>query len=176
MQKEQMNEYIGTERIRATPMTRGDYCKLRGWTIPSDENPEDKGYLVEYTDGIMAGNVEGFDGYVSWSPKEQFENAYNCTGDGMTFGHAIEMMKLGKCVARKGWNGKNMYIWLYEGEVCDADWLGGVPFVKEIALQNEDKKAEYLPCIHMRTADSKVLTGWLASQTDMLATDWVLVG
>lgn len=177
-----LKEYIGTKRIRAgtnciraVGMVRWEYDTLRGRQTPADEDSLGLGYLVEYPDGGKP-NVEGFDGYVSWIPKEQFENAYNGVQDDMTFGHAIEMMKLGKCVSRKGWNGKNMYLWIYGGETVKADWCNAAPHVQAIAMQNENKEAEYLPCVCMRTADGKVLTGWLASQTDMFATDWVLVG
>lgn len=51
-------------------MTRGDYNKYRGWTIPVDENPEDAGYLVRYSED-----------YVSWSPKEVFDRAYLVVDD-----------------------------------------------------------------------------------------------
>ena len=67
--------YIGTKVINAFPMTRAEYNNLRGWTVPEDENPEDEGYLVEYTDGGKA-NVPGFAGYVSWSPADVFNRAY----------------------------------------------------------------------------------------------------
>ena len=40
-----MHKYIGTKLTEAEPMTRGDYNKYRGWTIPRNENPEDEGYL-----------------------------------------------------------------------------------------------------------------------------------
>lgn len=71
-----MIHYVGTKEIRATPMSRRDYNDLRGWTLPEDEDGDDEGYLVEYTDGGKA-NVEGFRGYISWSPKDVFERAYN---------------------------------------------------------------------------------------------------
>ena len=45
-----MKKYVGTKVIEAKPMTRGDYSKFRGWQIPADENPEDAGYLVKYSD------------------------------------------------------------------------------------------------------------------------------
>lgn len=67
--------YIGTKQVLAVAMTRGDYNILRGWTLPADENGADEGYLVEYMDGGKP-NLVGYAGYVSWSPKEQFENAY----------------------------------------------------------------------------------------------------
>lgn len=70
-----MNTYIGTKAIRAVPMTRIAYNQLRGWPLPADENGADEGYLVEYLDGGK-GNVPGYSGYVSWSPKEVFDRAY----------------------------------------------------------------------------------------------------
>lgn len=70
-----MQTYIGTKMIRAKAMTRGDYNKLRGWSIPADENPNDEGFLVEYLDGGKA-NHKDYDGYISWSPKDVFERAY----------------------------------------------------------------------------------------------------
>ena len=60
-----MKHFIGIKEVDAKPMTRGDYNKYRGWQIPADENPEDEGYLVKYSDS-----------YESWSPKEAFDKAY----------------------------------------------------------------------------------------------------
>jgi hypothetical protein len=75
-----MQHYVGTKIIKATPMTRGDYNVYRGWDIPADENPEDTGYLVEYTDGGQP-NHPKHDGYISWSPSAVFEGAYLPMGD-----------------------------------------------------------------------------------------------
>lgn len=61
-----MDKYIGTKLIEAKEMNLGDYNNYRGWKIPKNENPNREGYLVEYSDG-----------YISWSPKEIFEQAYN---------------------------------------------------------------------------------------------------
>lgn len=71
-----MKTYIGTKTILAKPMRREEYNIFRGWTLPPDEDGSDEGYLVEYTDGGKP-NVKGHVGYVSWSPKEQFEKAYH---------------------------------------------------------------------------------------------------
>ena len=60
-----LKKYVGVKLIEAKPMTRGDYNKYRGWIIPEDENPNDEGYLVKYSDD-----------YVSWSPKGVFDEAY----------------------------------------------------------------------------------------------------
>lgn len=70
--------YVGTKIVHAIPMTRAIYNDLRGWTMPENEN-DDEGYLVEYTDGGQA-NVEGFAGYISWSPSEVFERSYRAVG------------------------------------------------------------------------------------------------
>jgi len=74
-----MKTYIGTKVINAMPMTRIAYNELRGWLLPSNENGDDEGYLVEYTDGGTP-NHASFSGYISWSPKEVFENTYRETG------------------------------------------------------------------------------------------------
>lgn len=67
--------YVGSKVVHAVPMNRQEYNDLRGWTLPADERPDDEGYLVQYADGGDS-NVEGFTGYISWSPKAVFERAY----------------------------------------------------------------------------------------------------
>jgi hypothetical protein len=79
----------------------------------------------------------------------------------MTFGHAIEAMKLGKKVARAGWNGKGMWLVIIQ--------LGNAMHTSATGI------FDMLPCIGMKTADDKMCPGWLASQTDMLAEDWQIV-
>ena len=80
-----------------------------------------------------------------------------------SFGEAIKYLKRGMNVARKGWNGKKQYNQLAtgisyktaDGEIvnCEHDAIGNmaVAFV----------------------GTSGVQMGWLASQADMLAEDWV---
>lgn len=74
--KANLHTYIGTKQIKAFPMSWGDYCKLRGFEI-GDKHPNTIGYIVEYpiTEDSTP-NVEGFDGYISWSPVKSFEEAY----------------------------------------------------------------------------------------------------
>ena len=60
-----LSNYIGVKLLKAKSMTRLVYNTYRGWKMPNDENPDDNGYLVVYPDG-----------YESWSPKPQFEEAY----------------------------------------------------------------------------------------------------
>lgn len=164
--------HIGTKLINAEPMTRQAYNDFRGWKLPEDENGADEGFLVEYLDG-GASNVPGRAGYVSWSPKDVFERAYRPV-TAMTFGLAIEAMRMGKKVARAGWNGKGMWVALSPGSPALPTEKFWNPHNRAFAEQNGGT-ADVLPCITMKTADGKILMGWLASQTDMLAEDWQIV-
>lgn len=165
--------YIGTKTIHAEPMTRGEYNALRGWSPPPGEDQAVPGYFVEYLDGGKP-NVDGYAGYVSWSPKEQFENAYRLT-TAMSFGLAIEAMKKGAKVVRAGWNGKGMWIALSPGsKALPADRFWN-PNNRAWAMTQPGQQADVLPCITMKTATNEILMGWLASQTDMLADDWMIV-
>ena len=78
-----MKSFIGVKVINAKPMSRLDYNNLRGWDVPEDENGKDEGYLVEYKNGTS--NLKGYDGYISWSPKKQFEEAYTPFTEGFNY-------------------------------------------------------------------------------------------
>ena len=71
-----------------------------------------------------------------------------------------KMKKEMQKVARKGWNGKNMYLFY----VPEDNWQ----------LTNWDNKFPMLPFVAMKTADDKIVP-WLASQTDLLADDYFVV-
>jgi hypothetical protein len=91
----------------------------------------------------------------------------------MTFGMAIEAMKAGKKVARAGWNGKGMYVWIMPGSTVKDCKTITDPHLK--AIDEAEGEIRFLGSVRMRTATGDVLTGWLASQTDMLSDDWVIV-
>lgn len=160
--------YIGTKIVLAIAMTRIAYNEYRGWTLPADENGADEGYLVEYTDGGAA-NHPAHAGYISWSPKAQFDAAYRAT-NGLSFGHAIAALKAGKRVARAGWNGKGMWLVLDPGSFVPGAREGSV-------YHNVGITGAFTinPHIDMKTATGEMQPGWLASQTDMLADDWQVV-
>ena len=88
----------------------------------------------------------------------------------MNFGQAIESLKEGKKVTRHGWNGKGMFLWLKPATQIKSEWCKD-QMLKDIVEANGGE-VEALGTICMKTADNKVLTGWLASQTDMLSEDW----
>lgn len=161
-----MKQFIGTKIIKAKPMDLGEYNNYRGWTIPTDEDPEKKGYLVEYPDG-----------YQSWSPAEVFEEAYRQT-DNMNFGLAIEAMKKGHKVARCGWNGKDMFVvYMPPMQLPPYNTQGTDRKVNDRTAKfiGEDTPLDCQGYFSMFTAQKKWQPGWLASQADMLADDWMLV-
>lgn len=93
--------------------------------------------------------------------------------ENQNFGVAIEALKQGKRVSRTGWNGKGMYLWLLPAAKVKAEWCRE-PHLKQKA-EEAGGEIEALGSIRMFTANKKVLTGWLASQTDMLAEDWCVL-
>ena len=119
------------------------------------------------------------------------ESDYHCTKDvfeernyitrktsGLTLGEAIEATKAGYKIARIGWNGKNMFVvympplYLPPYNTADtarkvndrtAKWIG------------EDKPLDCQPYLAMYNAQGQWIPGWAATQSDMLAEDWLIV-
>ena len=96
----------------------------------------------------------------------------------MDFGKAIEALKQGRKVTRKGWNGKGMFLWLKPAATIKSEWCKD-PELKALVDANGGEM-EALGTICMYTHDGSgrkaILTGWLASQSDMLSEDWEIVG
>lgn len=76
----------------------------------------------------------------------------------LTFGEAIEQLKQGDWISRLGWNGKDMYLFIV------TNWRFGSGF----------SNVTHRPFIAMKTVNGEFVP-WLASQSDMLETDWVIV-
>ena len=157
-----MRTYIGTKVIKAKPATMAEAQAVKSGISVEDSKrmfrnsgtKDQEGYAVEYEDG-----------YISWSPKKTFEKAYRAVDEGMPFGSAIEFMKKGYKVKRKGWNGKNQYIELASA-ISYKNPAGEVVNSEHDAIGN--KAIAFV-------GTSGVQMGWLASQADMLAEDWVIV-
>jgi len=92
----------------------------------------------------------------------------------MDIGLAVAALKDGACVRRAGWNGKGMWLAYSPGtkRVPAAQFWAAPNMAYAIA---QGGHAEVLPCLTMKTATGEILMGWLASQTDLLATDWEIV-
>ena len=98
----------------------------------------------------------------------------------MNFGQALEAVKNGNAVSRVGWNGKGMCIFLNKG---NFDFEGNtekpllIEGIKTDLFENgPEGSVTRLPNLNMKAATGSTVTGWLASQTDLLAEDWGIVG
>ncbi|MGI5201665.1 DUF2829 domain-containing protein [Spirillospora sp. CA-108201] len=86
----------------------------------------------------------------------------------MDFGQALERLRAGGRLTRAGWNGKGMYI------VLQAGYPNGIPINANTAQATGIKQGtvcRFRPYLLMRTVDAEFVP-WVASQTDILATDW----
>lgn len=114
-----------------------------------------------------------------WEIVEDDEQTSNLTATlvpvpDFSFSVALDYLKQGKKVARKGWNGKGMFLVLCPGSAVPADRMK----VKAVKKFYQDVKQDTViinPHIDMKAVDGTYVTGWLASQTDMLADDWNIV-
>jgi len=158
-----MQDAIGTKRVKLKPMNRQQYNDYRGLELPDDENGDDDGYLVEYTDGGKP-NHPDHAGYISWSPKAQADAAYQESGN-MSFGHAVVLAKAGFKVARRGWNGVGMFAFLESntGKYKTVNYADGS--FKNFPLRE---------CWMLKTAQGDI-AHWAPSGSDSLADDWCVV-
>lgn len=98
----------------------------------------------------------------------------------MNFGQALECIKKGYRVARKGWNGKKMCIFLTRGSVVYYKDLKehnqyALACARSEEIKGENTLVRINDHIDMVAADGSLVIGWLASQTDMLSEDWEIV-
>lgn len=165
-----MNRYFRKSEVNAVKLNRLNYNKLRGWKLPKDENGDDIGYLIE--DLNSPPNIPEFSGHVSWVPEKVFENTFFPALDDsayFNYGIALEHLKSGKKVARKGWNGMFIYY---------------VPAAKYPVNRNKNKTMlehadsegliQYQPYLALKTIDGSIST-WIASNSDTFAEDFYVV-
>lgn len=139
-------EYIGTKKIKARPMTKFEYNNYMAEKNP-ERNPipgaeDELGFLVLYNDS-----------HESWSPAEAFKAYRRC--DNMNFGLAVEAMKMGDKVTRKGWNRKGMW--------CEIQFPG----------ENSKMTKPYI--FITVPGDMDIIVPRTPVQSDMLADDWEIV-
>ena len=111
----------------------------------------------------------------------------------LSFGEALNLLKQGKLVQREGWNGKGMFIFMRPADELDIDFVvntvKSLPkavkdyYRQDITDENgnpittgENDVVKLTAYLCMKAADGTIVNGWLASQTDMLANDWVEFG
>lgn len=89
----------------------------------------------------------------------------------LDFSQALSFCKVGKKIARKGWNGKKMWVCLQPG------YPDGISINKNTSLATgipEGTAGKFRPYLLMFTAQGDFVP-WVASQSDLLAEDWELV-
>lgn len=112
----------------------------------------------------------------------------------LNFGEAVEAAKNGALIARKGWNGKNMFVFIRPEDKLSVEMI--VEKVKSVPQSLKDKLGKqfswteseknqgegpgnsfvkFTAYFCMFAADGSIVNGWLASQTDMLSNDWEIV-
>lgn len=239
-----MKKYIGTKVLKAVPMNRGDYNILRGWNIPKNEDPKEDGYLVEYQDGGKP-NHPDYEGYISWSPKDVFEKAYQlaethidrlciekkdlaekfekCSAfvrsdkfrevvkndiqafllvlqrelmgrynqvldyrlfedsfrmERMSFGMAIEALKFGLSIRRKGWYGKGLFVVKQIPAHITEEIIPKMQSLpqsaKDIIMSRDNKVIDYTSQMLIINPDGRA-DSWVPSVSDVFAEDWEVV-
>lgn len=88
------------------------------------------------------------------------------SNDRFNFGQAIEEMKKGLAVAREGWNGKGIFIAIASPNFCNSH--------REDAMTQDFIFIDTTGLITNNNKAPKCRVPWFASQTDMLAEDWVV--
>ena len=143
------HEYRHTGRDGRVHFTPDPVPLLEGETLES-------GYRVTVLPFVADSGI--------WEPKDTFEEVF-VEIDGMDFGLAIEAAKMGRKIARKGWNGKSQYVELATN-ISYVNAAGETVNADHAAIGN--KALAFV-------GTSGVQIGWLASQADMLAEDWYIV-
>lgn len=86
----------------------------------------------------------------------------------MDFGKALEAVKKGATIARESWNGKNQFVYLITAE----ELSNGLKY----GYGEYSGEPRFVDVLAIKTSSNAIQVGWLATQTDMLADDWYVVG
>ena len=140
-------------------------------------NPSEGGYHVRYSDG-----------YESWSPADAFEEGYTelkeakeevleFVSENGSFGQAIQALKQGKRVARTGWNGKGMFIFMQVPAAINEEVIPKMQSLPQAVKDEFSKRLggiKYKNQLAMVYPDNTVY-GWVASPSDVLENDWCIL-
>ena len=83
------------------------------------------------------------------------------------FSTALLELKMGHKVSRAGWNGKNMFVFLVPGSTF------AVNRPPLLGIYPDGHIIDYNPHIDIKSVDGRI-TPWVASQTDIMADDWMI--
>lgn len=152
--------------------------------VTINRTPEGK-IEIPTLEGVMTADqgdmvIRGIQGELYPCKPDIFEKSYVSAEEskttGLDFGEAILALKAGFKVARAGWNGKNMFLLLNGGYSVEREKARPDNHIDQKFLEAEGcESLDILPHIDMWTAQKNLCVGWLASQTDMLAEDWMII-
>jgi hypothetical protein len=141
-------------------MTSGKKVKLPEW----------EGYWFMRDTEVCVFTKTGDITKTPWMDKYENRDDFEVCEPNFGFDFAIRCLKAGKKVARQGWNGRNMFIYMVKGSI--ATELRGEA-AKHVTPMTGGQVI--MGHIDMKAADGTIVCGWLASQTDMLSEDWVIL-
>ncbi len=160
-----MKKYIGLKVVIGSALTMTEAWKVLSREI-KPATVEEEGYLVEYKNG-----------YKSWSPKSVFEGAYRQAGF-VNFGGAIDLLKDGCAVRRKGWNGKGLFIVKQIPAHITVEIIPNMQSLpqsaKDILMKRESPHIDYTNQMLIINPDGRA-DSWVPSVSDIFAEDWEIV-
>jgi len=165
---------------------------------PNKVEVTEEGVLIPTLEGKMLASwtdyiIKGVNGEFYPCKPDIFRKTYDEVVDRgveyFDFGTAIYHLKAGELVSRKGWNGKNMFLFIRPEDILETGFIPKVKSLPDSVKEWIDKyiddkinpgeegltPVKFTRYICMKAADNSIVNGWLASQTDMLAEDWYLV-
>ena len=161
--------YIRVNIVDASPMTFGEFKAQYPTSGGANQQrpDDDPGYVIVYRKGKP-------NEYVSWCPRAEFEEVSSpFSKDAMSFGMAMDACRYaGKKIQRKNWNG--------EGQFVRFENVLASPSGEFVAGREEPPVQINSHCfvfhfVNRKTGEKGIQVGWLASQADMAACDWVFV-
>lgn len=144
-------QFLGVKIVGARPMTREQFEALHERNVGGGIYGD--GYEVTYEND-----------YRAWSPKDVFDAAYRPVS-GLTYGLALEAKRMGKKVARAGWNGKGMWVRRID-LYSDSEFR-----VREV----EPCTGTFMPFFVIYTPWDGKLNTWVPSISDTQAEDWQII-
>lgn len=170
-------------------MKRGAKVRLPGWLAYYWYWDVEKQTIMTHSKPLFTGGEENetdikdervgrvFDDMLreDWMIANEENCPILCDKAVFSFGDAITYLKKGRKVARKGWSDKGAFLYMTTGSVVGLDRMKPetANYLRNFCEDKGMDEIEICPHIDMKTADNKLVVGWLASQADMLAEDWV---
>lgn len=110
---------------------------------------------------------------------EAYHAAEAASKKNLNIGRAIAGLKESKRIARKGWNGKGMFLVLVTPGANGEDSLM-LEYANDLhigvsPLPGDAPEMKVQPCIALKTAGNTLQPGWNASTPDLLADDWEIL-